>query len=152
MPASALGEKEDLPIRQKTTVSKETPRGAEQTRTLGDLMMAVNSYAFIACLCGMKIKVPKGFKKKVIYCPKCRREHRVPDTQLAKAAAAAVAAGSVKDSKTGKEQSGPRVYKRSGTGWESLNCECGRLIQISPAFEGQDIKCCNCNRQIRIIK
>jgi heat shock protein HtpX len=78
IPASSLRETEILPIR-KASLEKEAKRGKRKdTRALGDLIRAVNKYAFLICACGLKIKVPPDFKRSKISCPRCKREIEVP--------------------------------------------------------------------------
>jgi len=31
----------------------------------------------VNCPCGVKIKIPPDFKKKIVYCPRCGREHKL---------------------------------------------------------------------------
>jgi heat shock protein HtpX len=39
--------------------------------------MQLNEYSFINCPCGVKLKIPPGYKAKKVVCPKCGREHKV---------------------------------------------------------------------------
>lgn len=72
--------------REKVDIRKEEKRddaGRDRKtnrRTLGDLMMTVNRFAFITCACGLKLKVPPDYKKRWITCPKCGRRHDLPFT------------------------------------------------------------------------
>ena len=43
----------------------------------------VNGYVFLACVCGLKLKFPPGFKRSQVKCPKCGRQHKVPLAELA---------------------------------------------------------------------
>ena len=88
IPPSGLKETETLKIR-KPAVEKGARRGKKKDmRDVGDLMRTVNRYAFLACVCGLKMKVPPDFKQPKLTCPRCGREHQVP-----LAAVAAVTAG-----------------------------------------------------------
>ena len=49
---------------RKPSSATETPDNVKEKRTLGDLMMTVNNYAFIVCACGLKMKVPPDYKEK----------------------------------------------------------------------------------------
>jgi len=73
IPASALTNPEKVEIRKpgEATVAQESTK--QQKRTLGDLMMTVNNYSFLACVCGMKIKIPAGFgtNRPKVTCPRC---------------------------------------------------------------------------------
>jgi heat shock protein HtpX len=45
----------------------------DQKRQLGDIMAKVSNFAFLACPCGLKIKVPPTYKGKQVTCPRCGR-------------------------------------------------------------------------------
>ena len=53
----------------------ETKKQAQ--RNVGDLVMQLNDYSFINCQCGVKLKVPPGYKNKNVVCPRCKRQHKV---------------------------------------------------------------------------
>ncbi len=151
IPQSGLRQTEVVKIRQPSAQKASAPAGYKGIREATDLMRAVNRYAFLACACGLKIKVPPGLEKPEIVCPRCGRKHQVPLAELAAVAAVAgvlpagdnAAAGSVQ----GHEQ---LVYQRKGQGWESFRCACGRVLQISPAFASSHIICRNCGRKTLI--
>ena len=119
-------------------------------RDVGDLMRAVNNYAFIACVCGLRMKLPPDLPEKKIACPKCGRENEVPMAELAVIGAMVGAAGemtgSAQPTAASRSGSGPLEYKRRGTGWETFSCACGKLLQISPAFSVPHLSCKKCGR------
>ena len=82
IPHSALANQEKVEIRKpgETIVTQTTSK--QQKRTLGDLMMIVNNYSFLTCVCGMKIKVPAGFgtNKPQVTCPRCGHKNDLPQT------------------------------------------------------------------------
>ena len=154
-PPSALGDTKVIPIR-KGTVSEPAPESAKAgARSVGDLMRAVNDYAFLVCACGLKTKVPPKFNREKISCPRCARELTVPLSNLKTAAAVF---GSLKahkeiDKKQAKkiaEKAGPQQYQRKGKVWESFACSCGRMIQLSPHFLGTHLFCPLCESKIEI--
>ncbi len=79
IPPSALANQEKVEIRkpEELAVPKESTK--QRKRTLGDLMMTVNNYSFITCVCGMKIKVPAGFgtNEPHVICPRCGHKHQL---------------------------------------------------------------------------
>lgn len=79
IPASVLSSSEKVEIRKpgETTVTQDSTK--QQKRTLGDLMMTVNNYSFLTCVCGLKIKVPAGFgtNKPQVICPRCGHKNTV---------------------------------------------------------------------------
>jgi len=92
IPSSGLQETKDIPIRKASVKKRKEPGKKKGMRDIGDLMRKVNKYAFLVCVCGLKIKVPPDFKNPAITCPRCGRKNEVPLAELA--AAAAVAADS----------------------------------------------------------
>lgn len=77
LPSSALTDNTKIDIR-KPASQIETKNNVKEKRSLGDLMMSVNKYAFIVCACGLKMKVPPDYKEKSITCPKCGRVNEIP--------------------------------------------------------------------------
>lgn len=49
----------------------------QSQRNVGDLIMKLNDYSFINCPCGVMIKIPPDYRKKVVHCPRCGREHKL---------------------------------------------------------------------------
>ncbi len=91
-PKSGLEDKSVINIRQQAAGEKQA--GASSTkRTLGDLMMKVNQFAFITCACGLKMKIPPDFKQKEVTCPKCGRVNQIPVDEIAAISAAAAGTG-----------------------------------------------------------
>lgn len=78
IPHSGLNLKEDVPIRHASGESEIIMDKKKTARELGDLMMAVNKFAFLVCLCGLNIKLPPDFNKQDISCPRCGRKVEVP--------------------------------------------------------------------------
>ena len=85
---SGLGDSTPIDIR-KPSDGKETTGKVQEKRTLGDLMMTVNNYAFIMCACGLKIKVPPEYKDTSITCPRCGRKNEIPLNEIAAISTAA---------------------------------------------------------------
>ncbi len=151
IPPSALHDKAAIPIRTAAAGDKADVRA--QGRELGDLMKAVNQFAFLVCVCGLKIKVPPDFKKKAFPCPRCGRQIKIPVAELA---AAAAVMGGIKtagmERTYEKAKEAEATYHRQGKGWESFSCSCGKIYQLSPGFTGDHITCGNCDRRINIIR
>ncbi|MBU0694787.1 MAG: M48 family metallopeptidase [Candidatus Omnitrophica bacterium] len=152
MPPSALEDSKDVPIRKPFVEQDKKQSIKEKTREIGDLMRAVNNYAFLICLCGLRIKVPPDFKKQAISCPRCARKLEIP---LAKVETVTAASGAAIIQKSDKEkrfaqgaESG--VYVRKGKGWESFSCSCGKVLQISPIFAARYTTCDRCGRKTEI--
>ncbi len=152
LPRSAQRDRESIPVRKPSPEISKSVEQKEAARNMGDLMMAVNGYAFIACACGLRLKIPPDFKEPKLDCPRCGREHQVPVAELsAIIAAGAILSGKAKTAaddtvKVKEENAAPQFYVRKTKGWESFHCSCGRLLQISPDFHGSHIKCPLCAR------
>jgi len=101
LPASALRDTKVVPMRRAFREKQKTQRRKKEVRDIGDLIRAMNKYAFLACVCGLKIKVPPDFEKPQISCPRCGRELAVPLAELA--AASTVVGVSIKE----KEKKSP---------------------------------------------
>lgn len=158
IPPSSLKDKASIPIR-KASVEDRAQTAKKQKRDLGDLVRAVNQYAFLTCICGMKFKIPPDFKKSSISCPRCKRENKVPIGEMT---AMAAGLGAVIGDQPGKigdqlkpehksQSSGPMTYKRKeGNSWETFHCRCGNVMQLSPAFSGTRMFCRKCGARIDI--
>ncbi len=149
IPPSVRNETYNIPAREASVEPKKGQK-KKDAREIGDLMRAVNKFAFLVCACGLKIKIPPDFNKPHINCPKCGRDIEVPLAEIA----AVAALGAVIPEETKQKQANlePLTYKRKGTGWESFLCSCGKLQQISPKFSSSRIICRNCGRKINIVK
>lgn len=81
LPPSVLRQKEDIQIKQVVPTPAEKIKSIkEEKREAGDLMCAVNHFAFLDCVCGLKIKIPPDFKRPNIICPRCW--HHLPNPLL----------------------------------------------------------------------
>ncbi|MBU0533177.1 MAG: M48 family metallopeptidase [Candidatus Omnitrophica bacterium] len=149
IPASGIKDSKVIPIRKASVEPNQEHNKKKDAREIGDLIRAVNKFAFLVCACGLKIKIPPDFNKPRINCPRCRRDIEVPLGELA--AIAAVGAVIPEDTKQKQANLEPLTYKRKGAGWESVTCSCGRLRQISPKFLGSRIICNDCGRKINIV-
>jgi len=77
IPAAALSKKEDVALRQAGAEAKQQRRES-QMRQVGDIMRKVNQFAFLSCVCGLKMKVPPNFKGNKVKCPRCSKMHDLP--------------------------------------------------------------------------
>lgn len=83
IPPSGLKGEEKISIRSRAEQEMTDSSKKKTQRDLGDLMMKVNNYLFLTCLCGLKIKVPPDYKSNKINCPSCGRTHEIPLEELA---------------------------------------------------------------------
>jgi len=71
VPASALT-KEDIALRQASAGAK-SEQMERQMRQVGDIMRRVNGFIFLACACGLTLKIPPNYKAETVKCPRCQR-------------------------------------------------------------------------------
>ena len=156
IPPSGLKDKEEIPVRSGTIQEPRKQEFKDQVREIGDLTRAVNQFAFLICVCGLKIKVPPDFKKPEIICPRCWHTLQNPFVGIASASLGTlprndVPVGTAKDAVIASEaKQSPQEYLRKSSGWESFPCSCGKIIQISPLFSGSHVECVDCGKTIQI--
>jgi heat shock protein HtpX len=81
IPASALKEAGQVEVRQAGTAEARAESAKKQLRQVGDIMRRVNSFAFLACACGLKMKIPPNFKANQIKCPRCGKVSKTESAQ-----------------------------------------------------------------------
>jgi heat shock protein HtpX len=64
------------PWREKRPAEPE-PGPREKARETADLLWRLNQYAFVSCACGARLKIPPGYKRDQVACPRCERVHDV---------------------------------------------------------------------------
>ena len=157
---------------RKPSVEKETKEQViERAREAAEIVDRMAEYLMIACVCGVRIKLPPEWKRPSISCPRCGVDHKVPHAEpggvpagagkseesTASHEASTDGAGTVR--KATSEQAGAEVaaegpmrYVRQGTGWEAFKCGCGSAIQISPSLRAKRIGCARCKRSYEILE
>jgi heat shock protein HtpX len=171
VPRSGLQKDKTIPIREAhpDVVREESQK--QQTRDVMDLMRAVNGFAFLMCVCGLKIKVPPEFAEPKIACPRCGRDNEIPKAQISEFAEVAAAVGAIVGTRppgtaggevpfakpasgapgtAGAEEAPLEYHRRARAQWESFACACGHLLQLSPSFSASQMKCPNCGRITRV--
>jgi len=122
----------------------------ERAREAVDILHRAAGMLFLTCACGLKIKLPPSFKGGEVDCPRCHRSIPVP------VAVAAVAGAAVLGDELGPELAAeaPEARELSYTykpgQWQSFRCPCDRTINLSPNFQGSEVRCPACGRSIRI--
>ena len=129
--AQTLSDAEEVAVRDADAKSKPPKKGLEQIQEINDLFGRVDGLLPIACACGMRLKIPQGFTKDSVACPRCGAGHEVPKAKQGNA----------------KQK---QIYHRSGAGWESFRCQCGGTVQLSPLFAGGSVDCKKCGQTIQI--
>jgi heat shock protein HtpX len=72
IPPSAAKEAQSVTVRQASAAEEDHTQRVRQTT---DALWKLADYGFITCPCGVKLKIPPGFKQPVIQCPRCQRTH-----------------------------------------------------------------------------
>ncbi len=112
----------------------------QRAQQVGRLLDQVTGFAIIGCSCGLRLKLPPGYKADQVTCPRCGKVHAVPSVGSPAARAGA----------TGGTRPEPMRYRRRGTGWETITCRCGHTLQLSPSFVGRELTCPKCRGTIQI--
>ncbi|MBN1360640.1 MAG: M48 family metallopeptidase [Sedimentisphaerales bacterium] len=88
VPAAVLKQKEQVPIREGRAEPTKAERTQRQLHQVGDIMRKVNGFAFLACTCGLNLKIPPNFKADTVQCPRCKRTLDVAAQRTAQTAKA----------------------------------------------------------------
>lgn len=169
LPKSALASGESHPIRETADQPPTKQDARHRMRETGDLMRRMSQFMFLACACGMRLKIPPDFKREQVDCPRCSRTLPVPREQLAAAAAVGTAMGGgrggrgaamggaagipVAAAKAAPKPSPgekPQEVVRRGNEWLSFKCRCGAVKHLAPSFSGTQAKCDQCSRTIKV--
>lgn len=146
------------PLRAASAVEDAPEDVLARRREAGDLVRKVNDFTFLACTCGARVKVPAGFPKPAIACPRCGSQLQViPAEDASPSVGSAPPDGipyatpkrrdTVAPAATATEAT-PLVYTRKGGGWESVKCSCGAIKNIAPSFTAPQTNCTRCGRTI----
>lgn len=132
---SLIGRAQAVPARAASVGESAADDPVARARDVADLRGRLANLLPIACGCGVRIRIPEGFDRDGVRCPRCGTEHAVP---------------AVERSTAGPSPS-PLRYRRRGSGWESFRCACGAVHQLSPAFGSSSLTCRSCRRRIEIV-
>ncbi len=145
--ASVLSTEGHIDARLPSVETETRQDYIERARGVGGILDLAFGYIPLVCSCGLTIKVPEHFRHPSIQCPRCGRTHEVPQPQADQPYVQEPDKVLV-----GTKLTEPALaYRRTGTGWESFQCRCGKTVQISPAFCGKAVSCKHCGRHVRII-
>jgi len=110
----------------------------ESRREVRDMTYRTHGYVPVTCNCGAEINVPPGYERNSIRCIRCSATLPLP------------AVSTLPTGGEGQGEGSPLQYTRTGTGWESFRCECGRTVQLSPGFSAPQTRCTGCGRTIQV--
>jgi heat shock protein HtpX len=133
---------------------------ADSARRAGDIIRAMNGFAFITCGCGLRIKVPPEYPRDRIACPRCGRGHAVskPDGgAVGEVLAASSAMGACSPAGAGgsNPEAGrpraPQAVRFTPGKWQKVTCACcGHTYELSPVFGGRRLTCSGCGSTILV--
>jgi len=124
----------------------------ERAREAVDILHLTAGYLMLQCACGLKVKIPPGYRKNEIKCPRCGRIHPVPTAVVAGATAALEG---LADEEKGRRQAAPAespraAFTHTSGRWSSFRCPCGGTVQLSPNFSAPEVRCRRCGRMIDV--
>ena len=138
----------------------DTPAGeAIDVKHAADIIRGMHAFVFIACACGMKLKIPPEWPGSKIRCPRCSRVHDVQapgssETEDTLKSAAAFSRGVAGQSAECDQQAmgpmgKPQHAARFPGSWQVIVCQgCGTSQQLSPSFSPGFLKCRRCGQTI----
>ena len=140
----ALFSREILGASQGGVIRAPSNEGPIETRQAASApFYRARGHLCVKCDCGMEISVPEGYEQDEITCIRCGSVLPLP--AISETPVATVAPPVI------PFPGPPLQYRRSGAGWESFRCACGRTVQLSPSFAASHIHCDDCGRNIQIV-
>lgn len=143
--------REASPEARQERAAHDTSAQRDRTREAGDVIRKLNNFMFIACACGMRIKLPPDWRDPEARCPRCGTVHPVPVQGLA-VAAAVLQQALPQGEKAAPPPlpTGPQVVDKPRNAWVTVQCRCGRKKTLSPGFNAPVSRCDNCGNEIQV--
>lgn len=123
----------DEPIRPPAT--EDAPAPMARAREAVDILHRNEGALFVDCPCGVRIKRPAGAAGVTVPCPRCGHENTLPLAMPVKEA----------------DGERPAFVYQPGR-WQSVQCSCGGVIQLSPNFIGTQVPCPRCGAVTEVIR
>ena len=143
IPETDAAADEAVAIRAPSAEPDSPDQGIARARAVGDMLDRVTAIPVLACPCGLRMKIPPGFKDEQVTCPRCGKKHPVPRS---------TGAGSSAGSASGRQATAPpQQYERRDAGWETFQCRCGHTLELSPTFAARQISCPECGARIQVV-
>ncbi len=127
----SLREATETPIRAAS--AEPDPPEIERARETVDILHRADGALFVDCPCGVRIKKPTGAAGMTIECPRCGRANRLP---LARPP---------------EDGHAPAFVFQPGR-WQSFQCSCGGVVQLSPSFAGTQVPCPRCGAITEVLR
>jgi heat shock protein HtpX len=119
-----------------------------RARDAVDIIHRLQGALFVACACGLKIKIPSDYIAPTIACPICARVIPIP---TAAPAAASAATETSTAAQPATAAAGPAIFHYAPGHWQSFRCACGATIQLSPSLRAKTVHCPKCNAGVEIV-
>jgi heat shock protein HtpX len=150
---AAAQAEQQVAARAASPETEATSSPVERAREVADLIDRFANYLLLPCACGMRIKVPPGYHRESVECPRCSRVNALPFAAAAGGSAAPAAEATAEpELPTAQPAAGALRYERRSIEWDAFRCPCGQTIQLGPDFPLDYTACANCNRRIEIRK
>jgi heat shock protein HtpX len=65
-------------LRSPTAEPATKEQAVARARQVGEMLDRVTIFAVVPCACGVRLKVPPGYKRETVGCPRCGTQHAVP--------------------------------------------------------------------------
>ena len=179
IPEQALDKASFVPLKEiestasNKQVSQPNTADLKVERATQNLNRALDDFRFLLCDCGLKIKIPPGFKRNKVACPRCGRIHGLKNASTSPDTVSPYQVSPFDDNPNGtvineinKEDVSSQTNNQSDVEikddiltyirenpdtWDSFLCDCGHLVQLSPVFKAPTITCKGCGREIKIV-
>ena len=161
VPASALAAGTGAAIRE-AGVQAEARREEKheqrktQWRQATDALRGVNKFMFLACACGLRLKLPPDFTRDKVACPRCHRELGSPLAALPAARALGTTLERAAETpppvppRDRHEPPEPLVVRRQPGAWTTFRCPCGETTNLPPGLQASTVQCRQCKRTIHV--
>jgi len=127
----------------------------KRARDAVDILHRTAGLLVLNCACGLKIKLPPGYDKTEVACPRCGVENVIPTAVMASALAAMNELDESGDldilgDSEPSEVPEELVFRYTPGRWNNFRCACSNTMQLSPSFAASATSCPKCGRRIRI--
>ncbi len=82
IPRSGITDTKKIDLRKAGESITPTKSKTRSARDLGNMLKMLENYKFLACTCGLQLKIPVDFKGNKIACPRCHTLHDLSHTNL----------------------------------------------------------------------
>ncbi|MFW6014865.1 MAG: M48 family metalloprotease [Halanaerobiales bacterium] len=154
IPVEEIKKDQHIPIKEEKNIEENNKIIYENTKR--DFSSAKKNiekelFKYILCKCGTTLKMKNECDLLKISCPNCGSRHNVSEAELTKPESP-FAENPFDDSEVLVDiiENNNISRDKNHDKWLSIFCECGHVIEISPMFSGNKIRCNDCGKIIHI--